>query len=288
MSADLKTPINNRYEISLLVECIDGNPNGDPDMGNQPRYDGESGQGIITDVCIKRKLRNAVAVIKAEDDGFANYITEGAVLDRFNASAIERAKAAVGDKGFEEQARRLMCEQFFDIRAFGGVLVGDHIIGRVTGPVQVQFGRSIDRIAIQEHAITRMAATKESDAAKGQTMGRKYTIPYGLYRINLFLSPFKAQGVKGTGFSEADLQVLIDALQAMYELDHASARANMAVRAMVVFKHDSALGNAPAHKVLETLTAVKKVDAPRAYADYTVTLDEDALPKGVSATKVVW
>lgn len=281
------TTIQNRYEIVLLADIVDGNPNGDPDGANAPRTDPETNHGLITDVCTKRKIRNYIAAARQAEDGYGIYVSEGAVLDRFHAAAIERAKASAGEKQ-EDLARKLMCEQFYDLRTFGAVMAGDHNLGRLTGPVQVQFGRTIDPIYVQEHAITRMAASKEKDAAKGQTIGRKSTIPYGLYRINMFVSPLKAMGEKGTGFSTADLETLFEALQGMYDVDRSSGRTSMSVRKLVAFRHDNILGRAPANLLLDRVAARKVTETPRAFSDYEVTLDEADLPTGVTVQKIVW
>lgn len=280
--------IENRIELALLADITDGNPNGDPDMDNMPRTDPETGHGLITDVCTKRKVRNWVQAAKAGKPGMGIYVTEGAVLDRFHKEAVDKAKAAGGEGSDIDRARRLMTDAFYDIRAFGAVLVGEHTLGRVTGPVQMAFGRSFDPVCIQQHPITRMAVNKEADAKKEQAFGRRHTVPYGLYRINLFVSPTRAQGPRGTGFTCDDLDVLIEALINMYDLDRASGRASMNIRALVAFEHDSALGCAPAHKLLERLSAHRLAETPRSFSDYDVRLDEADLPSGVTVKKLFW
>lgn len=292
-------PIKNRYEFVILFDVENGNPNGDPDAGNMPRIDPETGYGLVTDVCLKRKIRNFVETAKEGESGYRIYVKDGVPL---NCSDLE-ACAAVGvdekklkeakskDKALDEKLRDFMCSNFFDIRTFGAVMTtfvkGALNCGQVRGPVQLGFARSIDPILPQEVTITRVAITTEADAEKkGTEMGRKYIVPYGLYRAEGYISANLAR--KTTGFSEDDLALLWQAILNMFELDRSAARGNMAVRELIVFKHDSELGNAPAYKLFELVKVARKdgVTAPRAYSDYTVTLDEAHLPDGVTVTRM--
>ncbi len=292
--------IKNRYEFVILFDVVNGNPNGDPDAGNMPRIDAETGHGIVTDVCLKRKIRNYVETLKEGSEGYKIYIKEGTPLNTSDQSAYiaagvddEKAKKAKGQEkaDLDLKIRDFMCKNFFDIRTFGAVMVtfvrAALNCGQVRGPVQIGFARSIDPIVSQEVTITRVAITTEKDAETKKTeMGRKHIVPYGLYRAEGYVSANLAQRV--TGFSEDDLRLLWDAILNMFELDRSAARGNMACRELIVFKHESALGNAPAYKLFEAVKVARKdgVTAPRAYADYAVTIDEDAIPQGVSYGKM--
>lgn len=293
--------IKNRYEFVILFDVENGNPNGDPDAGNMPRVDPETGLGLVTDVCLKRKIRNYVEMAKEGEDGYRIYIKDGVPLNRSDAEACaacgvdaddKSLKAAKkNDKDLDRRLRDWMCEEFFDIRTFGAVMTtfvkGALNCGQVRGPVQLGFARSVDPVFPQEVTITRVAITTEADAEKKDTeMGRKYIVPYGLYRCEGYVSANLAR--KTTGFSEDDLALLWQAILNMFENDHSAARGKMAVRELIVFKHESELGNAPAHKLFDLVQIRKNdyVDAPRAYTDYTVTVDEAALPAGVTCVRM--
>ncbi len=286
--------IKNRYDFVVLFDVENGNPNGDPDAGNSPRVDVESGYGIVTDVCLKRKIRNYVETVKEDEKGYRIYIKDNIPLNRSDAEALEYLN--VGDKDIKSlkknnpeldiKIRDFMCENFFDIRTFGAVMTtfvkASLNCGQVRGPVQLGFAKSVDPIMPQEITITRVAITTEDDAAKkGTEMGRKYIVPYGLYRVEGFVSANLARKV--TGFSEDDLELLWQAILNMFEHDRSAARGKMAVRKLIIFKHDSELGCAPAHKLFDGVKVSKKdgVDLPRAFSDYEVKLPDD-LPEGVS------
>ena len=280
------TTINNRYDFVLLFDVKDGNPNGDPDAGNLPRMDPETGHGLVTDVCLKRKVRNYVQIVKNGISGHDIFVKEKAVLNTLIDKAHEQEDVKSKEKGEKTEAARMyMCKTYYDIRTFGAVLSTGKNAGQVRGPVQLTFSRSIDQIVPLEHSITRMAVTKEAEAEKQQgdnrTMGRKFTVPYGLYRCHGFVSaPFAAQ----TGFTEDDLELFWNALSEMFEHDRSAARGEMATRKLVIFKHDSALGNAQAHALFERVTVSRKNSEapPRGVADYEIKINKDGLPKGVS------
>lgn len=313
--------LTNRYDFVLLFDVKDGNPNGDPDAGNLPRLDAETGHGLMTDVALKRKVRNFVALTQdqtekapaAGEKRFEIYVREKAILNlqhqraysalKLDAPADEVAEAAEGDdkktkKGGKEKrkgsasdvdlARKWMCQNFFDVRMFGAVMSTGTNAGQVRGPVQLTFARSIDPIVALEHSITRMAVATEAEAEKQQgdnrTMGRKHTVPYGLYVAHGFVSSFLA---KQTGFGEDDLELLWQSLEHMFEHDRSAARGEMSTRGLYVFKHDSELGNAHAHKLFERIKATKKVDVPRNFSDYDVAMDESAMPAGVTLLRKV-
>lgn len=294
--------IKNRYEFVILFDVENGNPNGDPDAGNMPRTDPETGHGLVTDVCLKRKIRNFVETCKEDADGFHIYIKDNVPLNLSD----EKACKAIGvepddkalkaakkkDKDLDIKLRTWMCENFYDIRTFGAVMTtfvkGALNCGQVRGPVQLGFARSIDPILPQEVTITRVAITTEADAEKkGTEMGRKYIVPYGLYRCEGYISANLAR--KTTGFSEKDLELFWQAVLNMFENDHSAARGKMAVRELIVFKHDSELGNAPAYKLFDLVKVEKKpeVTAPRAYSDYVISVAEDQVPDGVTCTRMV-
>lgn len=292
-------PIKNRYEFVILFDVENGNPNGDPDAGNMPRIDPETGYGLVTDVCLKRKIRNYVETAKEGESGYRIYVKDGVPLNRSDLEACKAVgvdenklkEAKKKDENLDKKLRDFMCSNFYDIRTFGAVMTtfvkGALNCGQVRGPVQLGFARSIDPILPQEVTITRVAITTEADAEKkGTEMGRKYIVPYGLYRAEGYISANLAR--KTTGFSEDDLALLWQAILNMFELDRSAARGNMAVRELIVFKHDSELGNAPAYKLFELVKVARKdgVTAPRAYSDYTVTLDEAHLPDGVTVTRM--
>lgn len=285
-------PIKNRYEFVILFDVENGNPNGDPDAGNMPRVDPETGFGLVTDVCLKRKIRNYVELRKEDAEGFRIYIKDGVPLNRSDSAAIEALgidpdlkKAKKADPGIDEKLRDWMCAHFYDVRTFGAVMTtfvkGALNCGQVRGPVQLGFARSVDPIVPQEVTITRVAITTEADAEKkGTEMGRKHIVPYGLYRAEGYISANLAR--KTTGFSEEDLELLWEAILNLFEHDHSAARGKMAVRELIIFKHDSELGCAPAYKLFDAVRVTRKdgVIVPRSYADYTVTV-ADSLPEGV-------
>ena len=288
--------IKNRYEFVILFDVENGNPNGDPDAGNMPRVDPESGYGLVTDVCLKRKIRNYVETAKEDAPGWRIYVKDGVPLNRSDKEALEYLGVAgkdlkdakKADPALDAKVRDFMCQNFFDIRTFGAVMTtfvkGNLNCGQVRGPVQLSFARSIDPILPQEITITRVAITTEADAEhKGTEMGRKYIVPYALYRAEGYISANLAR--KTTGFSEEDLALLWQAILNMFETDHSAARGKMAVRQLIVFKHDSELGCAPAYKLFEAVKVARKpeVSVPRAYSDYTVTISE-SLPEGVGCT----
>ena len=288
-------PINNRYDFVYLFDVADGNPNGDPDAGNLPRIDPETGQGLVTDVCLKRKLRNYVLASRDNKPPFEMFVLEKAVLNKQIGRGAEAVGAKVKDDkkpdaGKAEEARAWLCKNFFDIRAFGAVLsTGDFNAGQVLGPVQMTFARSIDRIVPAEHSITRMAVTteKEATAQEGdnRTMGRKATIPYGLYKSHGFVNVPPA---KKTGFNEDDLKLLWEALKMMFDIDRSAARGLMAARGLIVFKHESSLGNAPAATLFDRVQVKRKSSGPaRAFSDYEVSVEEKGMPAGVSLMRMV-
>lgn len=293
----MSEPIKNRYDFVVLFDVENGNPNGDPDAGNMPRVDPETGYGLVTDVCLKRKIRNYVETLKEDADGYRIYIKEGVPLNRSDAEALEHCgikedlKAAKkSDPDIDRKLRDYMCENFFDIRTFGAVMTtfvkGALNCGQVRGPVQLSFARSVDPIVPQEVTITRVAITTEADAEKkGTEMGRKHIVPYALYRAEGYISANLAR--KTTGFSEDDLALLWQAILNMFENDHSAARGKMAVRELIVFRHDSELGNAPAHKLFEAVHVQRKPEilSARQYSDYTVAVDEQ-LPEGVHCTRM--
>jgi len=283
MSNVSKEAIQNRYDFIYLFDVKDGNPNGDPDAGNLPRIDAETGHGLVTDVSLKRKIRNYVALLKSYQPPYDIFIREKAVLNDLIDSAYQTPAVQKVEKRGEkmEAARRYMCERYYDIRTFGAVLSTGQNAGQVRGPVQLTFARSVTPILALEHSITRMAATNENEmTGENRTMGRKFTIPYALYRTHGFISaPFAQQ----TGFNEEDLALFWEALTNMFDHDHSAARGEMSPRAIVVFKHDSKLGNAPANRLFDQLKIEPKSETPRAYTDFEVTFPLlEALPKGVT------
>lgn len=290
--------IKNRYEFVILFEVTNGNPNGDPDAGNMPRVDAETGHGIVTDVCLKRKIRNYVETRKEDAEGFQIYIKEGVPLNTSDQRAyldVGTDEAKIGKMSRKEKdvvdkpIRDFMCKNFYDIRTFGAVMVtfvkSALNCGQVRGPVQIGFARSVDPIVSQEVTITRVAITTEKDAETKKTeMGRKHVVPYGLYRAEGYISANLARRV--TGFSEDDLALLWEAILNMFELDRSAARGNMACRKLIVFRHDTELGNAPAYKLFDTVKIARKdgVLAPRSFDDYTIEIDKAAVPQGVTCT----
>ncbi|SDJ01123.1 type I-C CRISPR-associated protein Cas7/Csd2 [Billgrantia gudaonensis] len=281
--------ITNRYEFVLLFDVTNGNPNGDPDAGNLPRLDPETNQGLVTDVCLKRKIRNYVALEKEEDAGYAIYMQEKSVLNNQHKKAYDALDIKPEPKKLPkevEKARALtewMCQNFFDVRTFGAVMTTEVNSGQVRGPVQMAFASSIDPVVPMEVSITRMAVTNERDLEKERTMGRKHIIPYGLYRAHGYIS---AKLAEQTGFSEDDLELLWRSLINMFEHDRSASRGEMSARKLVVFKHDHPMGNAPAHLLFDSVKVARVTgedDTPaRHYSDYRVSIDAEALPAGVS------
>ncbi len=290
--------IHNRYDFVVLFDVINGNPNGDPDAGNMPRVDPETGLGLVTDVCLKRKIRNYVEAAKENEEGYRIYIKENVPLERSDKEALTyngvddiKAFKKEDDKA-DEKIRDFMCKNFFDIRTFGAVMTtfvkGNLNCGQVRGPVQLGFAQSIDPIAPQEITVTRVAITTVKDAQNKKTeMGRKYIVPYGLYRVEGYISANLAR--KTTHFSEEDLELLWQAIINMFENDHSAARGNMAVRELIIFKHESELGNAPSYKLFERVHVQKKDPSrpARAYQDYNVEVDMENLPQGVSCERKI-
>lgn len=289
--------IKNRYEFVILFDVENGNPNGDPDAGNMPRVDPETGLGLVTDVCLKRKIRNYVETVKEDATGYRIYIKDGVPLNRSDAeayAALDVTEKTVKAKkkenpDLDRNIRDWMCANFYDIRTFGAVMTtfvkAALNCGQVRGPVQMGFARSVEPVVPQEVTITRVAITTEADAEnKGTEMGRKYIVPYGLYRCEGYISANLAR--KTTGFSEKDLELLWEAILNLFEHDHSAARGKMAVRELIIFKHDSELGCAPAHKLFDTVkvtrTHPEDITPTRSYQDYVVTVDEAALPEGVT------
>lgn len=281
--------ITNRYEFVYLFDVSNGNPNGDPDAGNLPRLDPETNQGLVTDVAIKRKIRNYVALEKEGAAGYAIYMQEKSVLNNQHKQAYAALDIEPEPKKLpkdEAKARELtawMCKNFFDVRAFGAVMTTEVNAGQVRGPIQLAFASSVESVVPLEVSITRVAVTNEKDLEKERTMGRKHVLPYGLYRMHGFIS---AKLAERTGFSEEDLALLWRALTNLFEHDRSAARGEMSARKLIVFKHELPMGNAPAHVLFDKVT-VKRVDpkaeAPaRHFSDYQVNVDRDSLPDGVS------
>lgn len=292
--------IKNRYEFMILFDVENGNPNGDPDAGNLPRIDPESGCGLVTDVCLKRKIRNYVELVKEGEPGYRIYVKEGVPLNRSDNEAYQ--SIGVTDKSVKEakkkdpdidlKIRNYMCDNFFDIRTFGAVMTtfvkAALNCGQVRGPVQLGFAKSIDPVISQEVTITRVAITTEKDAEEKKTeIGRKSIIPYALYRTEGYVSANLARKV--TGFSEEDLELLWQAIINMFENDHSAARGNMAVRELIVFKHDSELGNCPAYKLFDAVDVHRKegVICARKYSDYEVTLHTEKIPDSVEVMRKI-
>ena len=299
--------IKNRYEFVVLFDVENGNPNGDPDAGNMPRIDPESGLGLVTDVCIKRKIRNYIETVKEGEKGYKIYIKEDAPLNRSDREACKELgvkesddkkvtealkKLKKNDPDVDLKLRDYMCDNFYDIRTFGAVMTtfvkAALNCGQVRGPVQIGFARSIDPIISQEVTITRVAITTEKDAENKSTeMGRKCIVPYGLYRVEGDISANLARKV--TGFSEGDLELLWDAIINMFENDHSAARGKMAVRELIVFKHSKELGDCPAYKLFDAVEVSKKenVEYPRKYQDYIVEVHNDKTPDSVEVKRMI-
>ena len=292
--------IKNRYEFTILFDVENGNPNGDPDAGNMPRIDPETGYGIVTDVCLKRKIRNCIETLCEDKEGYKIYIKDGVPLNdsdntayvAFGTDEKKIKELKKDDPEIDKKICQFMCKNFFDIRTFGAVMTtfvkAALNCGQVRGPVQLGFARSIDPIVTQEVTITRVAITTKKDAENKSTeMGRKYIVPYALYRVDGYISANLARKV--TGFSEDDLALLWQSIINMFEYDSSAARGNMAVRELIVFKHASELGNAPAYKLFDTVSVKRKdgVVTARSYNDYEVEVAEEKLPEGVSCTRMI-
>lgn len=302
--------IANRYEFVFLFDVINGNPNGDPDAGNMPRLDPETNEGLVTDVCLKRKVRNFVSMVRDGEPRYGIYVQEGAILNEQHRAAykavrpddkdVDKSKKLSPKTDTEEKAvRGFMCDNFFDVRSFGAVMSTGINCGQVRGPVQFSFARSVEPILPLEISITRMAATTEADAdAKGgRTMGRKHIVPYGLYRAHGYVSaPLASHPVKGTGFSEDDLELLWQALDQMFDHDRSAARGEMATRKLILFRHASALGNARAQTLFDRVSVERmyqgqpyeigsagtgNLPPARQWGDYRVSIDRESLPQGV-------
>lgn len=280
--------MNNRYEFVVLFDVENGNPNGDPDAGNMPRVDAETSIGIVTDVCLKRKIRNYVELVKNGEKGYDILVKTDKALNSKFTEAYEACNLEQKQKGKKKddvlQAKEYICKNYYDVRTFGAVMsTGDNPCGIVRGPIQINFAKSIDSVLPQEITITRQALTTEADFLKnenGNTMGKKNFIPYGLYRAEGYISAMLANQ---TGFSEEDLEVTFEAIINMFEHDHAAARGKMCVRKLIVFKHNSELGNAPSHILFDKIQVAKKeeVDVARHFTDYEVTIDTE-MPAGVT------
>ena len=303
----MREAIKNRYEFVILFDVENGNPNGDPDAGNMPRIDPESGLGLVTDVCLKRKIRNYVETVKEGENGYQIYIREDVPLNRSDRKACENLgitetddkkvteglkKLKKNDPDADLKIRDYMCQNFFDIRTFGAVMTtfvkASLNCGQVRGPVQLGFARSIDPVISQEVTITRVAITTEKDAEnKSNEMGRKSIVPYGLYRVEGYISANLARKV--TGFSEEDLELVWNAIINMFENDHSAARGKMAVRELIVFKHSKELGDCPAYKLFDAVKVQKNDDIqyPRKYQDYTVTINDDEIPDTVEVKRMI-
>lgn len=292
--------IKNRYEFVVLFDVENGNPNGDPDAGNMPRTDPESGFGLVTDVCLKRKIRNYVETVKEMEKGYRIYIKEGVPLNKSDNEAYEylglddkeRKDLKKSDPEADLKIRNFMCQNFYDIRTFGAVMTtfvkAFLNCGQVRGPVQLGFARSIDPIISQELTITRVAITTEDDAKNKKTeMARKHVVPYALYRVEGYISANLARKV--TGFSEDDLELLWEAIINMFEHDHSAARGKMSVRELIVFKHSKELGDCPAYKLFDTVDVKKKdsVIYPREYKDYTVHVHEELIPETIEVMRKI-
>jgi len=291
--------IKNRYEFTILFDVENGNPNGDPDAGNLPRVDAESGYGIVTDVCIKHKIRNYVDIAKKDAERFKIYVRSNAPLDKNRKWAYEKTEVKPPEKSgkvtTDEPAKEdfkkvtdFMCNNFYDIRSFGAVMTLTYNCGQVRGPVQLGFGKSIDPIIPQSLTIT--SCTYANEGEKSSTMGRKNIIPYALYRMDGYVSAnLASKEVGGTGFSEEDLELLWQAIINMFEMDHAAARGKMSTRELIVFKHNNELGNCPAHKLFEAITVVKKEEdkPPRSYKDYEVIIDKTCIPQEVEMKRMI-
>ena len=291
----MSDPLAGRAEAVYLFDVTDGNPNGDPDAGNMPRMDPETGHGIVTDVSLKRKIRNFVGLLHNESPPYEIYIKDKSVLNRVHERAYQesgaeskkRGKNTVPSSADEEQkVLNWLCANFYDIRTFGAVMTTQINAGQVRGPVQISFARSVVPIVSVSHSITRMAVTNEADIDKERTMGEKHTIPYGLYRAHVFVSPAFASR---TNFGNDDLELLWNALAQMFEHDHSAARGQMTCRGLYVFQHDNPLGREPSHRLFDRVEVSARPDVrvPRQFGDFAVTVNDSDLPEGVSLRRIV-
>ena len=269
--------LNKRYDFVLFFDVKDGNPNGDPDAGNLPRVDAETGNGLVTDVCLKRKVRNYIGLLKGEQPPYEIYVKEKAVLNNQHERAYKALELKSESKKLPKDVQKAkeitswMCNNFFDIRTFGAVMTTEVNAGQVRGPVQFTFARSVEPVVSIEHSITRMAVTNEKDLEKERTMGRKFTVPYGLYRMHGFVS---APLAKQTGFSAEDLELLWSTLENMFDQDHSASRGMMSSRRLIVFEHSSPMGNKPAFELFDRISTKRKTEGPaRDFSDYSVELD---------------
>ena len=279
--------LDKRIDFVYIFDVQDGNPNGDPDAANLPRVDSETGHGLVTDVCIKRKIRNYVDVAYQGKPAYDIFIQEAAVLDNRVEDIYKTEVVKKADKARQKDvAKQALCDKYYDIRTFGAVIASKEKMGQVRGAVQLTFGRSADPIISVSHAITRMAVTKESDKHKERTIGRKATVPYALYIMRGFVN---ANLANQTGFNKEDLQILWEALANMFDNDRSASRGLMSARKLIVFEHDSKLGNAPANKLFDLVKVEKKeeIETPRSLADYTISVDTAALPKGVTVKEII-
>lgn len=278
--------ISKRSDFVLLFDVVDGNPNGDPDAGNLPRLDPETGEGIVTDVCLKRKVRNFVELATGGEPPNAIYVKERAVLNREHQKGYDALEKNSKKPSAEDvsEVREYMCQNYFDVRTFGAVMSTEINAGQVRGPVQLTFGRSVGPVVSFDHSITRMAVTNERDLEKERTMGRKSTVPYGLYRAHGFISAAQAAD---TGFSAADQDLLLRALSEMFEHDRSAARGMMSTRGLYMFEHESELGSAPAHALFDRVTVARNAEAPRSYSDFEVKVDDTDLPPGITLRRVM-
>lgn len=295
-----KEPVKNRYDFVYLFDVTDGNPNGDPDTGNLPRIDIETGHGLVTDVCLKRKVRNYVLLASEEREKLRDgthdiFVMENAILNDAIADAVKQVTEDKQTKNAQDRqkSQEIMCRQYYDIRTFGAVLTTGANAGQVRGAVQMTFSRSIDPITSSEHTITRMAATdaKEAktnesadDGGGNRTMGRKATVPYGLYLCHGFVTPAFAQK---TGFTEDDLALFWEALHRMFDVDRSSSRGLMGPRGLYIFRHESKLGNASAQELFDRIRVERQTDLPRSFVDYRVTIDDSNMPEGVTLIREI-
>lgn len=287
----MKKNVENRIDFIYLFDVKDGNPNGDPDAGNLPRIDAETGMGLVTDVCLKRKIRNYVDIAKSNDPGYKIFIREKAILNNEIDKAYETPEVKSSkDKDKSSAARDVMCRDYYDVRTFGAVMTTGKNAGQVRGPIQLTFARSVDPVFVAEHSITRMAVTTEKESEKqngdNRTMGRKATIPYGLYVMYGFVSPSLASQ---TGFDEEDLSLFFEAMRGMFDLDRSAARGLMSAKKLIVFRHNSKLGNAPANQLFDLVRIIRKDETktPRSFEDYTIEIDKANLPNGVEIEEMI-
>lgn len=288
--SDLHLDPSKRHDFAYFFDVEDGNPNGDPDAGNLPRVDPETMQGLVTDVAVKRKIRDFVDASKGDDGRYKIYMQHRGVLNRQHQRAYNDLDLDASDPSREDvsEARQWMCQNFYDIRAFGAVMSTGVNAGQVRGPMQLTFARSIDPVVPMDVSITRVAVTREDDAESKETeMGRKAIVPYGLYRGHGFYNPNLANGAKGTGFNSDDLELFWKALQMGWELDRSASRGFMALRGLYIFTHDNPLGNAPAHALFDRIEATSEREAPRSFRDYSIEIEDDTLPDGVTLTRLI-